>query len=142
VARQNNEDSNDQAKIQFDAKAAPHKFLPNQLVVLDEHSFLGKNQKLATKWSGPHKIIRLKGDSNLEIQLKYNNRKTVVHSNQLKPYFVATKNSTTFPDVTMEKVTAPNPSPDQLENQNFSTPEPPFSLLTQRSQQLILPLQL
>ncbi len=47
VARQNNEDSTDQAHLQFDAKAAPHKFLPNQLILLDEHSFLGKNKKLA-----------------------------------------------------------------------------------------------
>ncbi len=43
VARQNNEDSTDQARFQFDAKATPKKFLPNQLVLLDEHSFLGKN---------------------------------------------------------------------------------------------------
>jgi hypothetical protein len=59
VACQNNEDSNDQArlKLKAKAKAAPHKFLPNQLVLLDKHSFLGKNQKLAPKWSGPHKII-------------------------------------------------------------------------------------
>jgi hypothetical protein len=56
---------------------------------MDEHSFLHKNQKLAPKWSGPHKIVRLKGDANVEIQLKHNNRKTVVHANRLKPYFVA-----------------------------------------------------
>jgi hypothetical protein len=53
---QNNENSSNQAHLQFGAKAEPHKFLLNQLVLLDEHSFLGKNQKLASKWSGPHKI--------------------------------------------------------------------------------------
>ncbi len=42
VARQNNKDSNDQAHLQFDAKAAPHKILPNQLVLLDKHIFLAK----------------------------------------------------------------------------------------------------
>jgi hypothetical protein len=56
VARQNNEDALDVARTQYDLKAAPHKFLPQQLVLLDEHSFLHKNQKLAPKWSGPHKI--------------------------------------------------------------------------------------
>jgi hypothetical protein len=55
---------------------------------MDEHSFLHKNQKLAPKWSGPHRVIRLKGNANVEIQLKHNNRKTVVHANRLKPYFL------------------------------------------------------
>ncbi len=76
VARQNNEDASDVARTQYDLKAAPHKFLPQQLVLLDEHSFLHKNQKLAPKWSGPHKIIRLKGDANVEIQLRLQDQKT------------------------------------------------------------------
>jgi hypothetical protein len=98
VAGQNNEDASDTARQQFDSKAAPHKFLMHQLVLLDEHSFLHKNQKLAPKWSGPHKIIRLKGDANVEIQLRHNNKKTVVHANRLKPYYVAFPNSTIHPD--------------------------------------------
>ncbi len=98
VARQNNEDASDAARVQYDSKAVPHKFLPNQLVLLDEHSFLHKNQKLAPKWSGPHKIVRLKGDANAEILLRHNNRKTVVHTNRLKPYFVALSNSAFHPD--------------------------------------------
>jgi hypothetical protein len=98
VARQNNEDALDVARTQYDLKAAPHKFLPQQLVLLDEHSFLHKNQKLAPKWSGPHKIIRLKGYANVENQLWHNNRKTVVHTNRLKPYFVAFSNSAFHPD--------------------------------------------
>jgi len=98
VARQNNEHASDAARQQFDTKAAPHNFSPQQLVLMDEHSFLHKNQKLAPKWSGPHRIIRLKGDANVEIQLKHNNRKTVVHANRLKPYFVASKNLPVCPD--------------------------------------------
>jgi hypothetical protein len=84
--------------VQYDSKAVPHKFLLNQLVLLDEHSFLHKNLKLAPKWSGPHKIIRLKGDANAEILLWHNNRKTVVHTNRLKPYFVALSNAAFHPD--------------------------------------------
>jgi hypothetical protein len=98
VARQNNEDASDAARVQYDSKAVPHKFLPTQLVLLDEHSFLHKNQKLAPKWSGPHKIVRLKGDANAEILLRHNNRKTVVHTNRLKPYFVTLSNSAFHPD--------------------------------------------
>ena len=98
MAHQNNEYASDAARQQFDAKAAPHNFSPQQLVLVDEHSFLNKNQKLAPKWSGPHRVIRLKGDANVEIQLKHNNRKTVVHANRLKPYFVASKNVPVCPD--------------------------------------------
>ncbi len=76
-----------------------NKFLLQQLVLLDEHSFIGKNQKLAPKWSGSHKILHLKGESNIEIQLRHNNWKTVVHANRLKPNFVASKNLAAFPDV-------------------------------------------
>jgi hypothetical protein len=68
VACQNNEDAYEPARQQFDSTAAAHKFLPQQLVLMDEHRFLGKNKKLAPKWSGPHKVLRLKGDCNLEIQ--------------------------------------------------------------------------
>jgi hypothetical protein len=77
VTRQNNEDASDSARIQFDTIAKPHNFSPQQLVLLDEHSFLGKNQKLAPKWSRPHKILHLKGDCNIEIQLKHNKQKTL-----------------------------------------------------------------
>jgi hypothetical protein len=125
VTRQYNKDASDQARLQFDAKAAPHKFLPNQLVLLDEHSFLGKNQKLAPKWTGPHKILSLKGDSNLEILLKHNNRKTVVHANRLKPCFVASIDLAVFPENLTPEDTPPPPKPvQQLPNdQNFPKPE-------------------
>ncbi len=110
VARQNNEDASDAACLQFDSKAAAHKFLPQQLVLLDEHSFLGRNQKLAPKWSGPHRVLRLKGESNVELQLRHNNRKTVVHTNRLKPYFVASKNLANCPDFLDGQQTQPQPT--------------------------------
>jgi hypothetical protein len=52
VASQNSKNSSYTACQQFEARAAPHKFLPQQLVLLEEHSFLHKNQKQASKWSG------------------------------------------------------------------------------------------
>jgi hypothetical protein len=127
VARQNNEDASDVARSQYDSKALPHKFLPNQLVLLDEHSFLHKNQKLAPKWSGPHKIVRLKGDANAEILLRHNSKKTVVHTNRLKPYFVALSNSAFHPDTlpplpnspSQSLQTASHPPP----NDDYNTPQ-------------------
>ncbi len=65
MARQNNEDAFNAARQLFNSAAQPNTFSPQQLVLLDEHSFLGKNQKLAPKWSWPHKIFRLKGDCNI-----------------------------------------------------------------------------
>jgi hypothetical protein len=98
VARWNHQDASNAAGQQFDSAAKPHNFSAQQLVLLDEHSFLNQNQKLAPKWSGPHKILRLKGDCNIEIQLKHNNQKTVIHANRLKPYFVVSKNLAVCPD--------------------------------------------
>ncbi len=80
--------ASDEAERQFNKKAEPHSFLPEQLVLLEEHSFLAKNQKLAPKWLGPHKILRLKGDCNVELLLRHNNEKLITHVNRLKPYFV------------------------------------------------------
>jgi hypothetical protein len=110
VACQNNEYASDAVRQQFDSTAATHKFLLQQLVLLDEHSFLGKNQKLAPKWSVPHKILHLKGDCNIELQLKHNNRKTVVHANRLKPYFVASKNLAVCPDFIEGQQPHPQPT--------------------------------
>jgi len=53
---------------------------------------------LAPKWSGPHHILRLKGEANPELLLKHNNKKLMVYVNHLKPYFIAAKNIQTSPD--------------------------------------------
>ncbi len=39
VALQHNKDASDIARQQFDSKAAPHKFLPQQLVLLDDGGY-------------------------------------------------------------------------------------------------------
>jgi hypothetical protein len=104
-ACQNVEDASNSARLQFDSNASPQNFLPQQLLLLDKHSFPGNNQKLDPKWSGSHKILRLKGNSNVKIQLRHNHQKTVVHANQLKPYFVVSKYFATFPDVFPASIT-------------------------------------
>jgi hypothetical protein len=98
IARRNSEVASDEAERQFNKKAEPHVFLPDQLVLLDEHSFLAKKHKLAPKWLGPHKILRLKGECNVELLLCHNNKKLITHVNQLKPYFVQKPVATSSPD--------------------------------------------
>jgi hypothetical protein len=110
IARQNSEVASDEAERQFNKKAEPHAFLPDQLVLLDEHSFLAKNQKLAPKWSGPHKILRLKGDCNVELLLRHNNKKLITHVNRLKPYFVQKPAAVSAPDFFPAEKTYHTPS--------------------------------
>jgi hypothetical protein len=122
IARRNSEVASDEAERQFNKKAAPHAFLPDQLVLLDEHSFLAKNQKLAPKWSGPHKILRLKGECNVELLLRHNNKKLITHVNWLKPYFVQKPADVSSPDFfPAEKVATPFPPAAQQNNdeENF-----------------------
>ncbi len=106
--------ASEETERQFNKKAKPHAFLPDQLVLLDEHSFPAKNQKLAPKWSGPHKILRLKGECNLDLLLRHNNKKLIAHVNRLKPYFVpksaAVESPGFFP---AQKPAPPPPAPQQ-----------------------------
>ena len=87
VARRNNEDATAKNLEASQKVTEPHNFKLNQLVLLDEHSFLHKNAKLAPKWTGPHRVVRLIHDNNVELKLQ-NGRKLVTHTNRLKPYFV------------------------------------------------------
>jgi len=114
IARRNSEVASEENEKQFNKKAEPHAFLPDQLVLLDEHSFLAKNQKLAPKWSGPHKILRLKGECNVELLLRHNNKKLIVHVNRLKPYFVPKNAAVESPDFfTAQKAALLPPPPRQ-----------------------------
>jgi len=118
IARRNSEVASEETEKQFNKKAEPHAFLPDQLVLLDEHSFLARNQKLAPKWSGPHKILRLKGECNVELLLRHNNKKLIVHVNRLKPYFVLKNAAVESPDFFPAQKGAPPPPPPQ---QNIHT---------------------
>jgi len=71
-------------KRQHDIKAVQRQFHVNQEVLLDEHSFLNKNQKLCEKFSGPHLVTKVLGN-NVELILE-NGRRTLVHCNRIKPF--------------------------------------------------------
>jgi len=72
-------------KEQHDRHAKQREFVVNQEVLLDEHSFLNKNQKLCPKFSGPHIITRLKGPVDVELLLN-TGRRVIVHVNRIKPF--------------------------------------------------------
>jgi hypothetical protein len=54
-------------------------------VLLEEYYFLGKNAKLAPKWSGPHLILSLKETHNVELLIN-DKKKVIVNVNRIKPY--------------------------------------------------------
>jgi hypothetical protein len=117
--------ASEEAEKQFNKKATPHVFLPEQLVLLEEHSFLAKNKKLSPKWSGPHHILRIKGDCNVELLLLHNNKKLISHVNRLKPYFVPKPNAVASPDFFPVDKPATPPSPPVLPHadENILLPE-------------------
>jgi hypothetical protein len=76
----------DKQKEYFDTKASHHTFHEGQFVLLNEFNFLNKNRKLAPKYSGPFKILRVKGPHNVDFLLT-NGRKIVVNVARVKQYF-------------------------------------------------------
>jgi hypothetical protein len=64
-------------------------------VLLEEYYFLGKNVKLAPKWSGPHLIISLKGTHNVELLIN-EKKKVIVNVDRIKPYRIPEDPAATF----------------------------------------------
>jgi hypothetical protein len=85
LAVQNNLMATDKQKEYFDRKASHHTFHEGQYVLLNEFNFLNKNRKLAPKFSGPFKILRVKGPHNVELLLT-NGRKIIVNVARVKQY--------------------------------------------------------
>jgi len=85
LAVQNNVLATDKQKDYFDKKALHHTFHEGQYVLLNEFNFLNKNQKLAPKFSGPFKILRVKGPHNVELLLT-NGGKIIVNVARVKQY--------------------------------------------------------
>jgi hypothetical protein len=73
-------------KEYFDKTATHHDYHEGQFVLVEDFNFLNKNCKLATKFSGPFCILRVKGLHNVELLLT-NGRKIVVNVTRVKPHF-------------------------------------------------------
>ena len=123
VARRNNELASAQSIDYANKQAVPHPFAVGQLVLLDEHSFLHKNAKLAPKWSGPHKVVRLKNENTVELKLK-TGRHLITHANRLKPYLVPIpkKASVEFKDPPLKQLVT---SGSGELGENFQDDDPP-----------------
>ncbi len=141
VARQLSTENNllatNETKISFDKHAKLHSFAINQLVLLEEYNFLGKNPKLSPKWSGPHIILSLKGTHNAEI-LMTNKRKVIVNIERLKPYL--SQNLPNLHDFSENEEALPKQS-SPSENL-FTSSEPPQTVTEQITVDERIPEQL
>jgi hypothetical protein len=115
----------EKGKEYHNRKPRPHQYATNQLVLLEEYYFLGKNQKLSPKWSGPHEIISLKGTHNVEL-LVNNKKRVIVNVDLIKPYCLPPANldnSTNQENISLKKHIQPYiNSPQELENPKNSHP--------------------
>ncbi len=84
LATHHNINASDEMQAQFNKKASPYNYVPDQLVYLDVQNFLGRNRKLAPKWMGPYPISKV-FDAGV-VQLKLNNRQLRVNVSRIKPY--------------------------------------------------------
>jgi hypothetical protein len=82
---ESNLQATEKGKEYHDRKAKPHTYCVGQKVLLEEYYFLGKNTKLAPKWSGPHVILFLKGTHNIELLIQ-GQKKVIVNVDRIKPY--------------------------------------------------------
>jgi hypothetical protein len=153
LAMENNMIVTEKTKEYFDRanKAKAHSFVNNQLVLLEEYNFLGRNTKLCPKWSGPHTIINLKGSHCVELLLQ-NNRKVIVNVERIKPYFFDEPDdqglSTTSTHNSQSSTSAAPPSIIRYETEQLtpvndlstpSSPSSPASPVTQTSRQFNVP---
>jgi len=85
LAVQHNLEATEVQKKYFDKTATHHTYHEGQFVLMEDFNFLNKNRKLAPRFSGPFRILRVKGAHNLELLLT-NGRKIVVNVARVKPY--------------------------------------------------------
>ena len=57
VARHNNEEATFKAQKDYHKKAEPHSFVRDQLVLLEDSYFAGRNAKLTPRFTGPYRIV-------------------------------------------------------------------------------------
>ena len=77
IATRHNVAASDEMQAQFNRRAAPYHYVVGQLVFLDEQNFLGRNRKIAPRWTGPHLITKV-FDAGV-VQLQVNRRQLRVN---------------------------------------------------------------
>ena len=71
LATRHNIGASDAMQAQFNRHAAPYHYTVGQLVFLDEQNFLGRNRKLAPRWTGPHVITKIFDAGVVQLQVQH-----------------------------------------------------------------------
>ncbi len=112
LAVQHNLEATEVQKSYFDQSATHHDYQVGQFVLIEDFNFLNKYRKLAPGFSGPFRILSVKGSHNLELLLT-NGRKIVVNAARVKPYSSSQSldNSNGFLHLDTDKVTESTAAP-------------------------------
>jgi transposase InsO family protein len=122
LAQEENEQSTLIAQQQHDKKAEPHGYVRDQLVLLEDNYFASRNAKLAPKFTGPHRILELKGECNVVLKMAQSGRKVTVHVDRIKPYHAPIqKESESDSD---QLIPDPVPAPTVPPKQSVAVPPP------------------
>jgi hypothetical protein len=126
LAVHHNLEATEVQKSYFDKSATHHEYQVGQFVLMEDFNFLNKNRKLAPHFSGPFRILRVKGSHNLKLLLT-NGRKIVVNVARVKPYFSSQSldDSNGFLHLATDKVTDSTTAPPTFN-------PPPLSLAHSR----------
>ena len=85
IARHANKEATFKAQKDYDQKAEPQNSLRYQLILLEDFYLAGRNSNNSPRFTGPHRILELKGESDVAIKMLNSDRKTTVHVNHLCP---------------------------------------------------------
>ncbi len=86
LAVQHNLEATEVQTNYFDKTATHHEYQVGQFILMEDFNFLNKNRILAPRFSGPFRILRVKGSHNLQLLLT-NGHKIVIKVARVKPYF-------------------------------------------------------
>ncbi len=84
LATRNNMKATTRAEHDHNKRAELHDYKVGQQIWLDERNFLSKNQKLASKCTGPYLITKVGDDGNIRIQL--DKKEINANVNRIKPF--------------------------------------------------------
>jgi hypothetical protein len=93
-------------------------------VLLNKFNFLNKNRKLAPKFLGPFKILRVKGPHNIELLLT-NGGKIVVYVARVKQYFSPETTSCLSPNSHEEFINTRSLNNDVISSEDVKDFQPP-----------------
>ncbi|MGV0986805.1 MAG: RNase H-like domain-containing protein, partial [Limnohabitans sp.] len=119
LASQHAFQASERTETDFNKKAKTFQYKVGQLIWLKEENFLGKNRKLAQKWTGPYQILKIFDFGVVDIEFK--NKVYRVNMNRIKPFTPERTIPTT--QVQQQQQQSDRPSQQQQQSDEHSQEE-------------------